>query len=212
MLAFVDHQASEAVADGSANAVPKARDPAVSRVHLDGELPAPLGGHPPLQAFCDPGNKGAVVLEYLRTVFDLNAAPLAQEFVVGTLVDILEPAPATDVVNEDVVEIGSARLNIFDQLDETRTPLDPEPAAALVAIGTHNRERVRLGIGGDGRHLVRDRVALELPRHSNVLRSTARPGSPRQACPFGNNEPITHSPLLPLRRYLRVQLHLPRSG
>jgi hypothetical protein len=159
----------------------------------------------------DPGNKGAVVLEYLRTVFDLNAAPLAQELVVGTLVDILEPAPATDVVNEDVVEVGSARLNIFNQFDETMTLLDPEAAAALVAIGVHNRERVRLGIGGDGRHLVRDRVALELPRHSNVLRSTARPGPPRQACPFGNNEPITHAPLLRLQRYPRVQIHLLRS-
>src|SRR3954470_18870489 len=142
MLAFVNHQASEAVANGSANAVSKARDPAVSGVHLDGELPAPLGGHAALQAFRDPGNKRAVVLEDLGAVFDLDAAPLAQEFVVGTLVDILEPAPATDVVNEDVVEIGSARLHIFDQLDETRTPLDPESAPALVAIGARNRERV----------------------------------------------------------------------
>jgi hypothetical protein len=212
VLAFVDHQASEAVADGSANAVSKARDPAVSGVHLDGELPAPLGGHAALQAFRDPGNKGAVVLEDLRAVFDLDAAPLAQEFVVGTLVDILEPAPATDVVDEDVVEVGSARLHIFDQFDETRTSIDPEAAAAFIAIRADDRERVRLGIGCNSRHLVRDRVALELPRHSNVLRSTARSGPPRQACPFGNNEPVTHAPLLPLRRYLRVQLHLPRSG
>lgn len=175
----------------------------MSRVHFDREFPAPLRGHAALQTLGDAGDEGAVVLEELSAVFDLDAAPLAKEFVVRALVDVLEAAPATDVVDENVIEVGLSRLNVVDQLDETRPPLDSKAAAAFVGIGADDRESVRLGIGGDGCELVLDRVALKLPRHSDVLRCPARSGPSRQARPLGDNKPITHAPL-PLLRGTRA--------
>ena len=102
-------QAPEAVAGGSALAVPVLDQAALAGEDLGRQLAAVLAGHRPLDALDDRRDRAAVVLELLGAVVDLDAGAAAEVLVVGALVGVLEPAPAADVVDEDRAEIGARR-------------------------------------------------------------------------------------------------------
>jgi len=51
----------------------------------------------------------------------------ADVLVIGALVGVLEAPPAADVIDQDGFEVGSARLDIVDQLLERVPALDLSP-------------------------------------------------------------------------------------
>jgi hypothetical protein len=65
-----------------------------------------------------------IVLELLGAVVDLDARPSADVLVVGTLVGILKPAPAADVVDEDRFKLRVAAPGVVDHLFQGASPFD----------------------------------------------------------------------------------------
>lgn len=63
----------------------------------------------------------------------MNAAARSLEdvLVLGALVDVLEPSPAADVIDEKRGEVGSLGLDIGHELVETLSAGDVQPAAAI---------------------------------------------------------------------------------
>ena len=88
--------------------MPKAKldQPALPGENFGGEFPAVFAGHRPLDALNDGGDRASVVLELLGAILHADAGTLANVFVVGAFVGILEAAPAADVVDEDDCEVG----------------------------------------------------------------------------------------------------------
>ena len=71
------------------------------------------------------GSKRApIVLEGFRTVHDVDTASAAQNFIEGTVIDVLKPAPTSDVVHEHHTEIRLTLENIGDKFFQARTVLD----------------------------------------------------------------------------------------
>jgi hypothetical protein len=91
---------------------------------------------------------------------DDNPRLTAGEFVIGAFVDVLEPSPSADVVDEDVVKVGSAAADIVEQLDQPFATLNSKAATAFVRISADDREIALRGVDGDGGSLVLRRVAL----------------------------------------------------
>ena len=90
------------------------------------------------------------------------------------LVGVLEPAPTTDVIDEDRAEIRGTALNVGDQLLERVASLELQPAATVVGKGANNLEAVPIGLLSDGVGLVLGGVLLVLGRHPHVLRRPDR--------------------------------------
>ena len=67
--------------------------------YLGREFTAVFPCHGAFDAFDDGGDWGAIVLELLGTIDHPNASLLADVFVVGTFVGVLEPSPSTDVID-----------------------------------------------------------------------------------------------------------------
>ena len=101
-----------------------------------------------------------VVLELLSAIEYLDAGFLADEFVVGAFVDVLETAPAADVVDQDDIEIGLALLHVGHQFLQVLAAVDPQPAATLVDIGLDDLDLSLGGVIGDRCGLVLNRVLL----------------------------------------------------
>jgi hypothetical protein len=66
---------------------------------LAGQLAAVFASHRALDRLDDRRGGAAVVLELLGAILDADARALADVLVVGTLVCILKPAPAADVID-----------------------------------------------------------------------------------------------------------------
>jgi hypothetical protein len=64
------------------------------------------------------------------------------------------------VVDQDMVEIGMARPNIIEQLDQATPVPDLKPALTFIAVGTDDRQIVQLRIGRYRSGLIFDRVPL----------------------------------------------------
>jgi hypothetical protein len=47
---------------------------------------------------------------------------LADQFIAGTVIDILESSPAADAIDQDAIKIGALGLNISDRFLETIAP------------------------------------------------------------------------------------------
>src|SRR5882724_3387302 len=107
-------------------------------MNLDGKFATELRGHDPLEVLHDAGKKAAVVVELLSAILDPNAGFPTKEFIVRTLIDVLEAAPAADVVDEDAAKVGGAGTDVRDELLETFALLDPQATDAFIPIGPHD--------------------------------------------------------------------------
>ena len=47
-----------------------------------------------------------IIFELLGVIRDLDALLIAEKLIVSALVNILKTSPATDLVNQDMIEIG----------------------------------------------------------------------------------------------------------
>lgn len=77
-------------------------------MYLIGQVAAVLGGHGPFQVLDNGGVGGRIGQERLRHVHGVDASLAAQKLVVRGLVDILEPAPAANVINQNQTEVPAA--------------------------------------------------------------------------------------------------------
>jgi hypothetical protein len=124
------------------------------REDFSGQLPAVLGSHDSFQILENARYEAAVVVKQLGAIRDLDAGALADELAVGAFVDILKPAPSTDVIDQDVAVIGFPRSDVRNQLFQSLSIIERKAAAACVLIGTNDVETVLRRIGCDGRSLV----------------------------------------------------------
>ena len=169
---LVHHHAPQAEPGRSALAVAQLDQAALAGEDLDREFPAVFPGHGPLDRLDDGGADAAVVLELLGAVLDPDAGPLAEVFVIGAFVGILKPAPATDVVYQDHIKVGSFRFDISDQLLKASPPTDVEATPSFVGIGADDPVSAPGGELADGVGLVFSRVLLMLGGHPDVLSCT----------------------------------------
>src|SRR3954447_4993316 len=105
---------SEAEGEGSADAIAEAGNTALTGVNLDGKLSAVFGGHYPLDVLDDARKQAAIIVELFGTVGYADAVLFADEFIMRALVDVLEPPPSADVVNQNMSEIRAPRLSVVD--------------------------------------------------------------------------------------------------
>jgi len=167
---FVVHEhTAKSETRGASLAVADFDQAALAGEYLGRQFAAVPAGHRPLDALDDGRNRAAVVLELLSTVLDRNAGPLADVFVVGAFVGVLEAAPAADVVYEDRRELGSCVLYIRDQSLERVAAVEPQAALAFVGVGAHDFEAASLGVSLNLVGLVLGRIALMLGRHPDIL-------------------------------------------
>ncbi len=94
---------------------------------------------------------------------------MADVFVVGALVGVLEPAPAADVVDQDDLEVGVACLDVVDQLLQRAPPIDAQAALAVVGIGADDLDAAPGRVLADHVGLVLRRILLVLGRHPHVF-------------------------------------------
>jgi hypothetical protein len=167
---LVDQHAAQAVARWPALPEAQFDQAALAGEHLGRQLPAVFARHRALDALDDGGHRRAVVLELLGAVGDLNPGAAADVLVVRAFVGVLESAPAADVVDEDDLEIGLARLHVGDQLLERLPAVDAQPALALVGVGADDLDVAPGGVLADLVALVLRRVLLVLGGHAHVLR------------------------------------------
>src|SRR5205085_10009300 len=97
-----------------------------------------------------------------------DACSLADELVVGAFIDVLKPAPAADVVNQNATEIARTALHIRDERLQSTTPANAEAAEPLVGIGADNRQVPASSIGRDHLSLVSRRILLMIRRHPHI--------------------------------------------
>jgi hypothetical protein len=65
-----------------------------------------------------------VIVELLGAIRHLHASFFADELVMRAFVRILKSSPSANVVDQDMVEIGTPGLNVFEELDESGPVLD----------------------------------------------------------------------------------------
>ena len=167
---LVDQDAAESITGRAALAVAEFDQATLAGEHLGRQFPAVLAGHGPLDALDDGGDGRAIVLELLGAIGDLDAGAAADVLVVSTLIGILKTPPATDVVDQDDLEIGLARLDIVDQPLEGLPAIDAQTALALVGIGLDDLDATPGGVFLDLVGLVLRGVLLVLGRHPHILR------------------------------------------
>ncbi len=167
---LVDAHAPQPVARRPALAVAPLDQPALAGEHLGRQLAAVLARHRPLDPLDDGRDRRAVIGELLGAVMHRDAGALADVFVIGAFVGVLEPTPAADVVDQDDLEIGAAPLDVGDEPRQRIAALEPQPALALIGIGADDRDAVIGGVAADGVALVLGRILLMLGRHAHVLR------------------------------------------
>jgi hypothetical protein len=71
---------------------------------------------PSLEVLYDAGKRASIVLELLGAIFDLDAHLFADEFVMRAFVCVLKAAPSADVLDRNVIEVGTIGLNVVQQL------------------------------------------------------------------------------------------------
>jgi hypothetical protein len=69
--------------------------------------------HHPFQIFHYARNQASIVIKLLGAIRDLDSSLFADELIVGTLIDILEPTLSTYIKHKDVTKRSLARLNII---------------------------------------------------------------------------------------------------
>ncbi|MNS66354.1 hypothetical protein D3C72_995640 [compost metagenome] len=105
---------------------------------------------------------------------DGDAGLAAQVLVVGAFIGVLEPPPATDVVDEDGLEVGPPGLDIGQQPLERVPAFDLQAALALVGVGLDDLEATPRRVSRYDVRLVLGGVLLMLGRHADVLRRAHR--------------------------------------
>jgi hypothetical protein len=137
---------------------------------LGRKLATELCGHHALKILHDARHHGAVVVELFGTIGNLDAGLLADEFVVRALVGVLKASPSAHVVNQDVTVIGSPRLHVLEQLNQSGSVLQTKPALSGVTVRLDDRYLVQLRVGRDHGRLVLEGIALVVGGHPHVLR------------------------------------------
>jgi hypothetical protein len=161
MSLLIDHLPVESERERATNAIAEASYPAVPGVHLHAKLPAILSRHHTFDVLDDARQQASIVVELFSAVGNLDAVSLADKLVMRTLVDVLEASPPTDIVDQDVIEVRFSCLNILDQFDQARPPVDPHSAASFVDISPNDSEIALLSVCRDGGCLVLYRIALK---------------------------------------------------
>src|SRR5438445_13293260 len=80
---LVNQLPAEAEGEGTADAIAKAGNTALTGMDLDGKFPAPLGRHRPLHVLGHARYETAVIVEFLGAVGDLYADVFSDELVVS---------------------------------------------------------------------------------------------------------------------------------
>jgi hypothetical protein len=80
--------------------------PALAGENLHGKLAAVLTSHRALHALHDGRDRVSIVVELLGAILHADASALADVFIVGALIGVLETAPPADVVDKDGREVG----------------------------------------------------------------------------------------------------------
>ena len=162
-----------AQAKASRSTLPKTQfdQPALTGEDFGREFPAVLPSHRALDTFDEGGDGGAIVFELLGNVGDVDVLALADVLVIRRFVRVLEPPPATDVVDQDQVEVGVAGFDIGDQALQRGAAVDGQTAFALVGVGSDDLDVAPLGVLANLVGLVVRGVLLMLGGHAHVLRS-----------------------------------------
>ena len=79
--------------------------------YLDRKLAAVFASHDPFDVFEEDRTDAAVIVKLFATIVNTDARPRANVLVICTLIGILKPSPAADVVDQDCLEIGGAGLH-----------------------------------------------------------------------------------------------------
>lgn len=106
--------------------------------------------------------------------FDAGLAASVLE--TGALVGSVETPPAAGIEEEGGVEVAGAALDIAEHLPESGWNVDPQAAAALVAIDPDQLHAAVARVSNDGFELFAQRVRLELRRGAEI----AGHGTPRR--------------------------------
>ena len=158
--AVVKQDAAQAEARRAALTIAAFDQAALPGKDLGRKLPAVFPGHGALDALDDGGNRAAVILELLGAVFDLLVCAATDVFVIGRFIGVLKPAPSTDIIDKDHLEICGAVLNIPDQLLQSLAALDPQATLSSIGIGSDQFKAAFLRVFSDRVRLVFGRVFL----------------------------------------------------
>ena len=109
----VDKLPAKAVTCRSALAVSKFNQPTLPSEDLDGEFATVFTRHCPLHGFHQGRWEAPVVLKLLGAVVHADVGALADVFVVGAFVGVLESSLAADIVDEDDAVVSPAVLDIL---------------------------------------------------------------------------------------------------
>lgn len=128
-----------------------------------------LAGHSPFDTFDDRRNWRAVVFKLFGAIGNLDAGPPAAILVVGTFIGILKPAPTTDVVHQNNLEVSRTTLDILDQFLQRDPAINTQAAFTGIGIGAKNLDATSCRIFSDFVGLVFSRVLLVFGRHPDVF-------------------------------------------
>src|SRR5450830_261743 len=97
---------------------------ALRRKHFLRQLPAIFSSHRALYTFQKRRKGASIVLKLFGAVDHLDAGAATSVFVISSFVDVLKPAPSTDIVDDDCAEEGGARLHIGHEICKARASAD----------------------------------------------------------------------------------------
>jgi len=70
-------------------------------------------------------------------MMNTDPSPFADELVICTLIDILKPAPAANVIDKNAIKICVPGLNVINQRLEAVSPTYSKTAKALIRISAN---------------------------------------------------------------------------
>lgn len=122
---LIKQEAPEAITRRCAGVESQRSDPALPGEDLRRQLSTIFASHCALDIFDDGRDQAAIVFELFGTVVDRDACFLADEFVEGALVAVLETSPTAYVVDQDYLEIRTSGLHIVDEGLQGIPPAQP---------------------------------------------------------------------------------------
>src|SRR5208283_427532 len=143
-----------------------------------GEFAEVLCGHGSLDHLQESGRQATIIREWLSTIEDLDASPLAEELIISRLVVVLETSPPANVEYQYCLEVSSAVQRVVNQALQARTVLNVQSAPSGIGVGSHDFVAVVLGVLRNCCLLIQNRVLLVFGGHPDVL------GSPHEATSF----------------------------
>jgi hypothetical protein len=174
-------------------ALPKSErdEPALSGEHLGAELAAVFAGHRAFEAFHHRAHWRVVGGKMFSAILDGDVRPDAPEFVIRSLVGLLEASPAADVVNQNRTEFCLTAFYRSKKVLERVTTLNPDATLARIDKRAYDLDPVLAGETLDYGVLILSRVLLVVGRHAHVLGSqndVVRVGSRWSAVAQGHDD------------------------